>query len=104
MTQPLLTRGQVAELLNVSADWFYRRRRTLEAEGFPRSLPGFAQGRWCPVAIEAWIARHGRAPEPPAAKSQTAEQRQEELRQALQDRARRIARGGKQAPQADGAD
>src|SRR3546814_9011711 len=46
MSRPLLTRQEVAKRLSVSAAWFYRNRRGLEAKGFPPSLPGFAQGRW----------------------------------------------------------
>lgn len=93
MRRPLLTRQQVAERANVTVGWFYRNRQRLEAEGFPKSLPGFTQGRWCPEAIEAWISRHSGAPAPEAAEPETVEDPQEELRQSLQDRAREIARG-----------
>src|SRR3546814_9838731 len=55
MSRPLLTRQEVAKRLSVSAAWFYRNRRGLAAKGFPPSLPGFAQGRWCPRAVEPWI-------------------------------------------------
>src|SRR3546814_5057774 len=62
MSRPLLTRQEVAKRLSVSAAWFYRNRRGLEAKGFPPSLPGFAQGRWCPRAVELWIERNSGAP------------------------------------------
>jgi hypothetical protein len=107
MSKPLLTRQAVAERLNVSADWFYRNRRGLEAEGFPPSLPAFAQGRWCSRAVELWIERNSGAPQAQesAPAADTVEDRQEQLRQALQDRAQQIVTGGKQPPPAaDGAD
>lgn len=102
MTAPLLTRSQVAERLAVSEGWFYRNRRALEKEGFPKSLPAFPQGRWCPRAVEAWIALHSGAPAPREVEPQSDEDPQEELRQALQDRAQKIARG-KKRPDGDAA-
>jgi predicted DNA-binding transcriptional regulator AlpA len=98
MSKPLLARPQVVERLNVTEDWFYRHRRDLEAEGFPKSLPGFKQGRWCPQAVEAWIARHSGAPAAQEPAPQAAEDPQEALRQALQDRAQAIASSGKRGP------
>ena len=98
MSTSLLTRQAVADRLSVTADWFYRHRRTLESNGFPKSLPGFAQGRWCPQALEAWIARHSGAPAPQAGEPQSEEDRQERVRQKLQDRAQRIATGRKRRP------
>jgi predicted DNA-binding transcriptional regulator AlpA len=98
MSTSLLTRQAVADRLSVTADWFYRHRRTLESKGFPKSLPGFAQGRWCPQALEAWIARHSGAPAPQAGEPQSEEDRQDLVRQKLQDRAQRIATGRKRRP------
>lgn len=106
MSRPLLTRQEVAGRLSVSADWFYRNRRTLESKGFPPSLPGFAQGRWCPRAVELWIERNSGAPQAlgPAPAADTLEDRQAQLRQALLDRAQQIVTGGKPLQPADGAD
>src|SRR3546814_9330174 len=79
MSRPLLTRQEVAKRLSVSAAWFYRNRRGLEAKGFPPSLPGFAQGRWCPRAVELWIERNSGAPQAQEAApiAETLEDRQE---------------------------
>src|SRR3546814_15338209 len=62
----------------------------------PPSLPGFAQGRWCPRAVELWIERNSGAPQAQEAApiAETLEDRQEQLRRALQERAQQIA--GKQ--------
>jgi len=55
MPDALLKHGQVAQLLGHSADWFSRHRAQLEAQGFPRPVPGCGR-RWDPAAIEAWLA------------------------------------------------
>lgn len=52
---PLLTARDVARLLGWSVDHWYRRRRALEAAGFPRPIPELGN-RWDPNAIEAWLA------------------------------------------------
>jgi predicted DNA-binding transcriptional regulator AlpA len=98
MSTPLLTRQEIAVRLNVTPAWFYRKRRDLESKGFPKSLPGFTQGRWCPQAVDTWIARHSGAPAPQAGEPQSEEDRQERVRQKLQDRAQRIATGRKRRP------
>lgn len=60
MSAELITRRQVAAMLNKSYDWFLRHRKSLEADhGFPATVPGIPN-RWDPLAIRAWIAR-GRA-------------------------------------------
>src|SRR3546814_6163884 len=84
---------EVAKRLSVSAAWFYRNRRGLEAKGFPPSLPGFAQGRWCPRAVELWIERNSGAPQAQEAApiAETLEDRQEQLSRARQERAQQNA-------------
>src|SRR3546814_11531764 len=87
---------EVAKRLSVSAAWFYRNRRGLEAKGFPPSLPGFAQGRWSPRAVELWIERNSGAPQAQEAApiAETLEDRHEQRRRPLYERAQQIA--GKQ--------
>lgn len=55
----LLRAREVAGLLGVTLTWWYRNRRGLEAQGFPRPVRlGARLDRWDAVAIEAWVARH----------------------------------------------
>lgn len=62
----LLTSRDVAALLGVTREYFYRRRATLEAKGFPPPIPALGN-RWDPTAIDAWLARErGEAPAEPA--------------------------------------
>jgi predicted DNA-binding transcriptional regulator AlpA len=61
MTETLhltLTLEEVAEALSMSATTFRTRKRALEAEGFPRSLPA-AGPRWSRRQVEAWIQAGG---------------------------------------------
>ena len=52
----LMTSADVARALTRSRDWFYRNRKKLEANGFPKRVPG--QGnRWHPGAVAAYLAR-----------------------------------------------
>jgi predicted DNA-binding transcriptional regulator AlpA len=52
----LLTRDQVARKLSQTADGFSRKRKGLEAEGFPPAVLGRGRGaRWDPAAIDAWL-------------------------------------------------
>lgn len=52
----LLDRPAVARKLGISVERFYRNRRQLEADGFPRPAFGRMSGeRWDPVAIDRWL-------------------------------------------------
>lgn len=64
----LLRTPEVARLLGLSVERFYRVRPKLEAEGFPRPRAPFTN-RWSADAVTAWInAQSEPAPEPsPAA-------------------------------------
>jgi predicted DNA-binding transcriptional regulator AlpA len=64
--RPLLTTRDVAALLGISVAYWYRRRRELEARGFPPPIPALGN-RWDPVAIDRWLAaQRGEAPPEPA--------------------------------------
>lgn len=56
----LLRTPEVAERLGLSVEAFYRRRRSLEAAGFPPPKPPF-KSRWADSAVSAWISA-GTAP------------------------------------------
>lgn len=50
------TKGLCA-MLGRSTDWFYRNRRSLEAEhGFPKPLPGLGYA-WSKVEVRRWLHR-----------------------------------------------
>lgn len=51
----LLRTPEVAERLGLSVEAFYRRRRSLEAAGFPPPKPPF-KSRWAASAVTAWIS------------------------------------------------
>jgi predicted DNA-binding transcriptional regulator AlpA len=64
MIRPLLTAGEVAALLGLTRAAWYRRRRVLEAAGFPPPVPALGN-RWDPAAIDRWLAiQRGEAVEP----------------------------------------
>lgn len=66
MSSPLLTRAQLLVVINRKTDWFSRHRKRLEAQGFPKPVPGLGN-RWDPVALEQWraSARGDRIDPPP---------------------------------------
>lgn len=50
--------SEVAEqMFGRSADWFYRARPRLYAEGFPRPMSGIGRPRWWGAALIAWADR-----------------------------------------------
>jgi predicted DNA-binding transcriptional regulator AlpA len=64
MIRPLLTACEVAGLLGLTRAAWYRRRRALEAAGFPAPVPALGN-RWDPAAIDHWLAiQRGEAVEP----------------------------------------
>ncbi len=52
-----LTLPDLLHELQVSEITFRRRRKSLEAAGFPRALPGLGH-RWSRRAVLAWINQH----------------------------------------------
>ena len=59
----VMTLAEVCDALALSTDAFYRRRRRLEAAGFPRPLAG-AGTRWSRRLVHNWI-EGGEAPAAP---------------------------------------
>jgi len=57
----LLRTPEVAERLGLSVEAFYRRRRSLEAAGFPPPKAPF-KSRWADSAVTAWISAATAAP------------------------------------------
>lgn len=58
---PVVRAAEVAALLNFSSErYFFERRRRLEADGFPRKLPGI--NGWSRAAILSWIETGGAVP------------------------------------------
>jgi predicted DNA-binding transcriptional regulator AlpA len=51
----LLRTPEVAALLAMSVESFYRRRAALDAAGFPKPVPGMGV-RYDPLAIQEWLA------------------------------------------------
>jgi predicted DNA-binding transcriptional regulator AlpA len=60
----LLTRPQVAELLSLTVEQFYRNRKRLEERGLPKPFFGNGRGaRWSQHSIVKWICdEHQSAP------------------------------------------
>lgn len=52
---------EIAAMLGCTPRGFARRRRALEAAGFPAPLPGLGM-RWDIQAVEAWISAQSGAP------------------------------------------
>lgn len=52
----VLTAAEVAAKLRHCGKWFRRRRRELEANGFPPPLPCTHGRLWSRAAVERWIA------------------------------------------------
>ena len=52
---------EVATALNISAARFEELRPALEAEGFPRPLPGLERS-WSILEVIDWVNRSGNAP------------------------------------------
>lgn len=50
-------RAALCAALGISERVFDNARKKLEAEGFPKRLPGLA--RWSRAAIDAWVAANG---------------------------------------------
>lgn len=61
MTVELLTATQVAEKFHRPVEWFYRRRKMLEADGFPDTVRGHGN-RWHPAAVDAYLNREAGLP------------------------------------------
>lgn len=60
-----LTATQVAQLLGITVETFYRRVTALKRDhGFPPPLPG--SRRYSAAAVRAWVDRGGTPPPPPA--------------------------------------
>jgi hypothetical protein len=57
--------AEIADLLHMKTETFLKRRRKLEAEGMPRSIPGTSHPPvWSRALFLAWIdTRHGAEPE-----------------------------------------
>ncbi|HEV7283448.1 MAG TPA: hypothetical protein VGN75_01235 [Kaistia sp.] len=55
-TARLLTTAQVADKLGLTVERWYRKRKELEAAGFPRPKAPFGN-RWSEPAVDAWIAQ-----------------------------------------------
>lgn len=61
----VLDAAGVAALIGLpSEDAFYRRRPALEAEGFPKKLPGLP--RWSRACVLRWIETNGATYQPAA--------------------------------------
>lgn len=72
---PILKAADVAGLLRMAVQNFYNRRHALEANGFPKKLPGM--NAWSRAAVLRWIETNGQTFQPaePAARANTLEER-----------------------------
>jgi hypothetical protein len=71
---------EVAAALNISVDRFAERRATLEAEGFPKPLPGLERS-WSILEVIDWV-NHGRT----APVAEDADKQRQSVVVALKDR------------------
>lgn len=85
----LLRTPEVAERLGLSVEAFYRRRRSLEAAGFPAPKPPF-KSRWADSAVTAWISA-GTAASPVAVPSAPSDDDADAWTALLKQRARQVS-------------
>lgn len=89
-----LTRPQVARILQISVEVFYRTRKDLEAKGLPKPLFGRGKGeRWSELEVTEWVKRGGKSP----ILTVTLPDLTDEQKAAgiLDGRARQLAQGGR---------
>lgn len=66
-----VTTAQVAAKFGRTVKWLYRRRARLEAEGFPKPLPGTSNRLWAADAVDDWFVGTGAPPAGPSPQSET---------------------------------
>ncbi len=91
MTERLLCSKEVAALFNRGVEWFYKHRKGLEEQGFPKRVAG-AGNRWDPEAIDEWRRAMRAAPinglKPPTVRDEL----DRDWAAELDERARQLAR------------